>query len=208
MIKTIPSPMLKPLKIKEQPKKEEPSSASNAKPVKPKAKNLATKVQTAAQDLEVKQMNAYSKMKQKGAEIGRAAKAVATLPMNVISDIKKQINDLHEKDIERRKAYMTEPGYRRKAFRNLKLAIMYGSAAQVKLSLVPTLAIIRHFSKKKDAFVRKELLYELDTEIKVCDAKIEDAANNNDTTEKYRLIRLRDKLNREKFRVMLNSKKM
>ncbi len=175
---------------------------------KPKAKNLATKVQTKAQDLEVKQMGAASKFKQKAEETKRAAKAVAALPLNVINEIKHQIAVLDEKDIESRKAYMTQPGYRKKAFRNVKLAIMYGSAAQIKLSLVPMLAVVRHFSKKKDARIRAELERELATEIKVCDAKIEDAQNNNDSKEKYRLIRLRDQLEAERMRVIVNSKKM
>lgn len=191
---------------KKEVKTSTPSSLT--KPEKPKAKNLATKIQTSAQDLEVKQMNAYSKMKQRGDEVKRAAKAVVTLPINVVNDIKKQINDLNEKDIERRQAYMTEPGFRKKAFRNVKLALLYGSAAQVKLSMVPMLAVVRHFSKKKDKFVRKELIKDLATEIKVCDAKIEDAQNAGDNKEKYRLIRLRDQLERERYRVLLNSKKM
>lgn len=194
-------------------KKEVPSSKTSttskvSAPAKPKAKNLASKVQVAAQDAEVKQMERYSRMKQNSAEIGRAAKAVAQLPINVYNDIKNQVKALEEKDIERRRAYMVDPGYRKKAFRNVKLAIMYGTAAQIKLSMIPMLAVVRHFSKKKDKFVRKELERELATEIKVCEAKIEDAQNNNDQKEKYRLIRLRDKLEQERIRVLLNSKKM
>lgn len=184
------------------------TTSSNSKPIKPKAKNLSSKIQVAAQNAEVKQMEGYSRMKQKGAELGRAAKAVAQLPLNVVNDIKKQIQALEEKDIERRKAYMVSPGYRKRAFRNLKLAIMYGSAAQVKLSMVPMLAVVRHFSKKKDKFVRKELERELTTEIKVCEAKIEDAQNNNDQKEKYRLIRLKDELEHERIRVLFNAKRM
>lgn len=197
---------------KSDAKKEVPSNKSTTSkvsaPIKPKAKNLASKVQVAAQDAEVKQMERYSKMKQKGAEVGRAVKAVAQLPINVYNDIKNQVKALEERDIERRRAYMVDPGYRKKAFRNVKLAIMYGTAAQVQLSMIPMLAIVRHFSKKKDKFVRKELERELATEIKVCEAKIEDAQNNNDQKEKYRLIRLRDKLEQERIRVLLNSKKM
>jgi hypothetical protein len=182
--------------------------SSNTKPIKPKAKNLATAIQTKAQDLEVKQMGAYAKSKQKAAEIGRAAKAVATLPMNVVKDIKNQIKAIDEKDIERRRAYMTKPGFRKKAFRNLKLSIMYGTAAQASLSLVPVLALIRHFSKSKDKFVRVELIKDLATEIKVCEAKIEDAQNAGDNNEKYRLMRLKDQLERERTRVLFNSKRM
>ena len=101
---------------------------------------------------------------------------------------------------------MTEPGFRKKALRNLKLAMLYGSAAKIKLSLIPVVAITRHFSKMKDTRIRNELARELMTEIKVCDEKIQDANANGDHKEKYRLMRIKDKLHAEYVRVMVNSK--
>ena len=54
--------------------------------------------------------------------------------------------------------------------------------------------------------MRNELARELDTEIKVCDEKINDANANNDTKEKYRLMRIRDQLASERVRVRTNSR--
>lgn len=176
------------------------------KPQAPKAKNLATKIQFKAMDAESKQMRRKSELAKKGQEIGGAIKAVTALPLNVITDIKKQIRKVDEADDNRRKNYLTEPGFRKKAFKNLKLAILYGSAANVKLSLVPVVAICRHYSKMKDRRMQNELVREINTEIKICEEKINDANANNDMKEKYRLIRIKDQLDAELVRVKTNSK--
>ena len=83
---------------------------------------------------------------------------------------------------------------------------MYGSAANVKLALVPVVAVARHYSKMKDRRIRNETIREITTEIKVCEEKIADANANNDTAEKYRLIRIKDQLDDELVRVKTNSK--
>lgn len=176
------------------------------KPQAPKPKNLANKVQFNAMDKEAQQMKKTSIRKQKGQEVKNAVKAVAQIPKNVLLDIKRQIKAVDEVDDERRKNYMTEPGFRKKAFRNLKLAVLYGSAAKAKLALVPVVAVARHFSKQKDMRVRNELVRELQTEIKVCEEKISDANANGDQKEKYRLIRIKDQLDAEMVRVKTNSK--
>ena len=175
------------------------------KPVAPKPKNLANKVQFKAMDAEAKQRKKQAIRAQKGQEISNAVKAVTNLPMNVIKSIKGMVKTVDETDDERRKNYMTEPGFRKKALRNLKLAIIYGSAAEVKLAFVPVVAICRHFSKKKDQRIRNELTRELNTEIKVCEEKINDANAAGDTKEKYRLMRIKDQLEAEMVRVETNS---
>ena len=172
----------------------------------PKPKNLSNKIQFKAQDAEVKQMKKMGEKELKGQERKNALKAVAQLPKNIIDNIKKQIHKVDEKDDERRIKYMTEPGFRKKAFRNLKLAIMYGSAAQIKLAFVPITALTRHFSKEKDRRIRNELLNKLETEIKICDEKINDANSEGDKNEKYQLMRIKAKLERERLRVRTNSR--
>lgn len=172
----------------------------------PKPKNLSNKIQFKAQDAEVKQMKKMGEKEFKGQERKNALKAVAQLPKNVIDNIKKQIHKVDEKDDERRIKYMTEPGFRKKAFRNLKLAILYGGAAQIKLALVPITALTRHFSKEKDRRIRNELLNKLETEIKICDEKINDANSEGDKNEKYQLMRIKAKLERERLRVRTNSR--
>ena len=179
---------------------------STKKPKAPKPKNLANKIQFKAMDAEVRQNEMRAAAKQRGQEIKNAAKAAGQLPANVISDIKDQTKKIDEADDDRRKKYMLEPGFRKKGFRNLKLGLLYGTAARAKLSLVPVIAVCRHFSKKKDMRIRNELTRELETEIKITEEKINDANSAGDNKEKYQLMRIKSKLEAEKARVKMNSK--
>ena len=179
---------------------------STKKPKAPKPKNLANKIQFKAMDAEVRQNEMRAAAKQRGQEIKNAAKAAGQLPANVISDIKDQTKKIDEADDDRRKKYMLEPGFRKKGFRNLKLGLLYGTAARAKLALVPVIAVCRHFSKKKDMRIRNELTRELETEIKITEEKINDANSAGDNKEKYQLMRIKSKLEAEKARVKMNSK--
>lgn len=127
-------------------------------------------------------------------------------PKNLQERIQQEINKYDEMDDKRRKEYFTRPGFRKKWFRNLKLALLYGGAATYKLSMIPVVAMCRHFSKQKDRRMRNELVRELETEIKVSEEKINDANANGDQKEKYRLMRIRDQLTAERNRVIVNSK--
>lgn len=175
------------------------------KPQAPKAKNLANKIQNKAMDKEVQHNKKVAVRRQKGQEIVNAADAATRVPREAIRSAKEMVRKLDEMDDERRKNYLTEPGFRKKAFRNLKLAILYGGAAYTKLTFVPVVMMARHFSKKKNIRMMNELARELNTEIKVTEAKIEDANANEDKTEKYRLMRIRDRLEAELTRVQTNS---
>lgn len=178
--------------------------ATNSKA--PKAKNVANSIQYKAMDAEAKQMALFGKVSRTGQDVVNAGKAVMALPMNVVKEIKKVSDDLDKADDNRRKAFMTDPGFRKKSFHNLKMAIMYGTAVQINLALLPILLIIRHFSKDKDIRIRNELIREIETEIKVCEEKITDASSAGDNKEKYRLIRIKEKLLAELARVKSNSK--
>ena len=178
--------------------------ATNSKA--PKAKNVANSIQYKAMDAEAKQMALFGKVARTGQDVVNAGKAVMALPMNVVKEIKKVSDDLDKADDNRRKAFMTDPGFRKKSFHNLKMAIMYGTAIQINLALLPILLIIRHFSKDKDIRIRNELIREIETEIKVCEEKITDASSAGDNKEKYRLIRIKEKLLAELARVKSNSK--
>ena len=182
------------------------NGTSSKKPEAPKPKNLANSVQFKAMDAEVKQNKQRAAAKQKGQEIKNAAKAVAQLPKNISDDIKEQIAKIDKADDERRMKYMSEPGFRKKAVRNLRLSLLYGGAASASLALVPVVTICRHFSKKKDARIRNQLVRDIETEIKITDEKINDASSNGDNAEKYKLMRIKSQLEAERVRVRLNSK--
>jgi len=171
----------------------------------PKPKNLANKIQFKAMDAEAKQMALFGNIKHKGQELLNAGKASMALPMNTVKEIKKVADDLDKADIEKRKAFMTDPGFRKKSFHNLATAIKYGVAAQINLALIPVMMIIGHFRKDENIKIRNELIREIETELKVCEEKINDASSEGDKQEKYRLIRIREKLTAELVRVKTNS---
>lgn len=173
---------------------------------KPKPENVANSVQFKAMDAEVKQRKNQSILKKIGDDVKNATKAVLNIPKNVIDSIKNVGKQIDDADEERRKKYMTEPGFRKKIFRNLKLTLLYGSAAYAKLAYVPFVMLLRHFSKDKDRRIRNELIREIQTDIKVCEEKINDAASAGDNKEKYRLIRIKEQLEAELVRVKTNSK--
>ncbi len=183
-----------------------PIRSLSGKSEAPETKNLANKVQFKAMDAEVKQNKARAVAKQKGQEVKNAAKAVTQLPKNVMNDVKDQIAKIDKADDDRRMKYMSEPGFRKKALRNLRLATLYGGAARVNLALIPVIQICRHFSKKKDARIRNQLVRDIDTEIKITDEKINDASSNGDNAEKYKLMRIKSALEAERVRVRMNSK--
>lgn len=178
---------------------------TNTKHSKPK-ETLSKKIQNKAMDAEAKQAQKQAKRKEAVGNIAGAVKAVGNIPKNIINDIKEIGKKIDEKDDERRKKFLAKPGFRKHIFKTLKLAILYGSAAQCKLALVPVVALLRHFSKEKDARIWNELQRELDTEIKVTEEKINDASANGDQEAKYKLIRIKEKLEQERDRVKLNSK--
>lgn len=182
------------------------SVTNDTKPVAPEKKDFATRIQNKAMDIEAKQMKKMAAREEKGQKLKGAAKAIINIPSNIVNKFKQTIRDWDTADDDRRKKYIIEPGFRKKIFRNLKLALTYGITAQVNLLMVPAVAIIRHFSKQKDKRIRVELARELDTEIKICDEKIADANANGDQKQKYQLMRIKSQLEAEALRVKINSK--
>ena len=73
-------------------------------------------------------------------------------------------------------------------------------------SLAYASVISNDVSKQKDVRIRNELARELDTNIKVCEEKINDATADGNKEEKYRLMRIKSELEKEAIRVKSNSK--
>lgn len=186
---------------------DEKTGAPSSKKVKaPSQKDLATKIQNKAMDHESEFLRKRAEKQQKGHGIKNAFKAVTAIPSNILNSIKQTAADFNKADDDRRKNYFIQPGYRKKIFRNLKVALMYGGAASAKLALVPIVAVARHFSKQKDRRIRNELARELDNEIRITEEKISDAAANGDTQSKYKLMRIKADLEKEAIRVKTNSR--
>lgn len=187
---------------------QKPSTKSSGKLEEPSENRVATKIQNKALDLDNKVKQKMASGKETTTAVKNAVKAVSKVPENFSKSIQAQVKQWDEMDDNRRKEYMIKPGFRKGIFRKVKLALLYGSISHIKLSLIPLTWLIRHFSKQKDIRIRKELEFELSTEIKVCEEKINDAQQSGDTEAKYQLIRIKEQLERERIRVKTNSKKM
>lgn len=182
---------------------------SSKKVSAPKA-SIARKIQHSAMDSESNKYKKIADNEQRGQEVKNAVKAVkktaTTIPNSINDKIKNTIKEWDEADDEKRKKYMAEPGFRKKYFRNLKLALMYGATASVNPLLLPIAFMGRHMSKEKNKRIRNEYVKELTTEIKVCEEKIQDAQYNGDKAEKYKLMRIKGDLEQQLYRVKMNSR--
>lgn len=180
-------------------------NATNSKPKKPK-NGILTNIQNKAMDIHKGSRMAAAKLRKAGTNVKNAGKAVLKIPAGLVESLKRTAKSFDEMDDNARKQYMLQPGYRKRVFKNIRVAATYGLAAHVSALLVPITWLARRLSKEKNKRLRNEFSMELETEIKVCEAKIEDANGNGDQEQKYRLIRLRDQLAREKERVATNGK--
>lgn len=173
---------------------------------KPEKKSIFTRIQNKALDTDVKFKKGLSKFKKKKQEVKNAGRAVAKVPNGIANSIEQEVNKWEEMDDNRRKEFLLKPGERKRWFRMLKLAINHYIAFLINPCLNIVLLIMHKFSKTKDERMRNELVRELQTEIKVCEEKIEDAKSKGDNKAKYQLMRTKEKLDAEMARVTTNSK--
>lgn len=174
-------------------------------PEAPEKKGLLRRIQNKALETNVRFKRRVANGRRTAQEGRNALKATSKIPLNVTSALKKTVDDWDEMDDNRRKAYIIKPGYRKKYFRALKLCIIHYGAFAINPVLNIVLFICQKMSKSKDVRIRNELIRELETEVKVCDEKIEDAKSNGDSKQKYKLMRIRDRLNAELLRVKANT---
>ena len=182
------------------------SEASEDGIKKPEKKNIFQRIQNKAIDTNVKFKRKMADMKRKKTDARNAGKAVATVPMNIADSAKKQVEKWDEADDNRRKEYMIKPGTRKVYFRTLRYGLMHYGAFQINPILNIVLVICRKLSSSKNERIRNELTRELQAEIKVTEEKIEDAKSAGENDKKYKLMRIKEKLEAELARVGTNSK--
>lgn len=184
------------------------ASAGYLREEPPKKPNPSTaqKVQFKFMDKNAKSYAAKQNRSKKAEEIKGAAHAAAEIPKGIKDNLDQTIKEWDAWDDERRRKYIIKPGFRKKAFRNLKLAMIYGATTSYSVLMLPITMMVRHYSKQKDRRIRNQLRKELDTELEICKAKIDDAEANGDKKEKYKLMRIKSKLEQERTRVLTNSK--
>lgn len=180
---------------------------STVDPDKPPKEGMIRSIQNKAIDADMKFKKGMASAKEKAQGAKNAVKAVAKVPANIKDSVNKQIQNWDDMDDERRKEYIIKPGFRKKYWRALKIAIMHGLVFKINPLLNIILFICSKLSKEKNKRIRNELVMELDTEMKVIDQKIDDAKSKGDNKAVYKMIRMRDKLRQEKIRVSTNTEK-
>lgn len=181
-------------------------SSTNSKVTKPKKQGILNRISNKALDVDKNAQKFNSDVDRTGVNLKNAAKSVTKIPRGILGRITGIVKDFDEADDNRRKKYMAAPGYRKRVFRNLRVAGMYGLSAYIHPLLAVVTFIGRQLSREKDKRIKNEFLAELDTEIKIAEAKAEQAQNNGHEQERYALMRIADNLKKERSRVNINGK--
>lgn len=174
-------------------------------PEKPKP-DIATRVQNKALDHAAKDNEKAAKNAEDRQKLKNAANAISQKPKRQIKGLKDFVDSIDKWDENRRKKFMLKPGFRHRIFKFVRNALMLGVVSQFDLAWIPMAGLLAHCSKLKDKRIRTELTRELENEIEICKAKIDDANAEGDKKSKYELMRIKDKLEAEKTRVKINSK--
>jgi len=185
--------------------KDLPDDGPGKKPRKPK-EGILSKTRNKVMDINVAAKKKAGKLRQLGKEVGGVGKAILKIPKGIIQKIKNIGENFDKWDDNRRKEYMSKPGFRKRVFRNLRVAITYLLAGSVNILLVPITWFARRLSKEKDKRIRNEFVADINTEIKVCEIKIDQAQANDDQEKRIKLTRIKERLVRERDRVATNSK--
>ena len=182
----------------------ENTSADDIK--KPKSKNAFQAVQNKAIDTEIKFKRKMADVQRNSVDVRNAGKAIAKIPEDLANSVKAEIDKWETLDDDKRKEYIIKPGFRKRYFKALKIALLHYGAFNINPILNIVLLICHQLSHSKDIRIRNELTRELQAEIKVTEEKINDANAKGDTKAKYQLMRIKEKLDAELTRVAANSK--
>lgn len=189
-------------------KDDKDTDTSDNKPVKKSSGNRLNKMSNKAIDADVKYQKAKASGKKIKDDVANVAKAGTKIPAGVLNTVKSAINELDNMDDNKRKDYMLKPGFRKKYWKVLRLAITHGLFFAINPVLNIITIIATKISNKKDERIRTEFINELEAEIEICEKKIEDASMESNKSDKYKLMRVRKRLQQQLLRVKFNSEKV
>ncbi len=189
-------------------KDDKDTDTSDNKPVKKSSGNRLNKISNKAIDADVKYQKAKASGKKIKDDVANVAKAGTKIPAGVLNTVKSAINELDNMDDNKRKDYMLKPGFRKKYWKVLRLAITHGLFFAINPILNIITIIATKISNKKDERIRTEFINELEAEIEICEKKIEDASMESNKSDKYKLMRVRKRLQQQLLRVKFNSEKI
>lgn len=162
-------------------------------------------VKDALQEIDKKTIHAQQKVKygvQNVQNVGRAFMK----PINRTRDwVTKMVHDWKDKDEAEIKAKMCDPYERKNLFKSLTWCIKTGAVVKAGLLLNPVylfLTISKKYNTNKNMTrMRNEVIADLKSEIQIIDEKIQQADREQDFNNKYKLMRLKNEINKKLLRV-------
>lgn len=157
------------------------------------------------QDIDKELTKHQQKAKKKVQDIQNAGRAFVKPIKRTEQWISKMVYYWKDKDETKIKEKMADPHARNSLFSAIRKAIVGGSLLKAGLLLNPIflfLTATRGIGKNKKEFrLRNEMIGELKTELNIIDEKIKDADRLGDMKAKYRLMRLKNEINKKLLRV-------
>jgi hypothetical protein len=150
----------------------------------------------------IKHQQAMKKTVQDVANVGKTFVKPAQRTVGWINSMVNQWKDTNETKIKEK---MADPRSRKGLYNSIKQAIVTGSLFKAGLLLNPIflfLSVTKKVSDNKNSFrIRNEMIGELKAELSIIDEKIKDAENNRDNAAKYKLIRIKNEIQKKLLRV-------
>lgn len=137
-----------------------------------------------------------------GRDVKKVTHAVKGVPQPFTDMVNNTWNKIKAMDKEKRRTALITGGFKGKLLRLIRLGIKLAISKGLFSALGPvygSIAILVQFvlDGKLDYKVKRQILDELEMELKIVNEKLEDARGDNDKKAKYELMRLKSNLERE-----------
>lgn len=156
-------------------------------------------------DIDRKSVKVQQEVKKKVQNVQNAARAATKPIKRADAWITNMVNKWKDADENNIKEKMADPHSRKNIFTAIKSAIVGGSLIKAGILLNPVflfLSLTKGIGKNKREFrIRNEMIGELKTELAIIDEKIKDANEMRDNANKYKLMRLKNEINKKLIRV-------
>lgn len=174
-------------------------ASSVKKGAKSSVYRVSSKVEKGVRNFANNQRDRYDTRKRNTAGITKAKE-------HIEKTINYPIKKFLEQDKESRKKRIIQGGFRAQIWKWLNIALKSGL---VGFALNPIAGAITAIGlaavdKASDVKTKRQILKELETEIKICEEKIEDSKSEAKKGEKYKLMRIKAKLESEYERIKYN----
>lgn len=148
----------------------------------------------------------------------RVVTAVKKIPEPFVNSIKSEAEKIRKMDAQKRKESALENSFRSKITNLVRQGIKFvagaggayaiGSVVGIIPALIVLISVLGSVAKNlgQDSVERKQIVNELESELRIVKEKIDDAKSKGDNKEKYELMRIEQKLTNEINRLKYNPK--